>query len=164
MRLSLSLFLFSVRLQISFLCRLIKLAWHISDFYHLISPPSVHLSSSFFPFLRYFFRRLYTSILSISLFLPSHSPFLCVFTYRYVSVFVHVHLRCYATVLVHGGTSIPFGTFLDHVEVILLYHADWEWIRIPFVSWYPFVADVSRRKIDFSREGRDRKREEDLSV
>ena len=113
MRLSLSLFLFSVRLQISFLCRLIKLAWHISDFYHLISPPSVHLSPSFFPFLRYFFRRLYTSILSISLFLPSHSPFLCVFTYRYVSVFVHVHLRCYATVLVHGATSIPFGTFLD---------------------------------------------------
>lgn len=118
----------------------------------------------FLSFLRYFLRRLYTSILSVSLFPPSYSSFLCVFTYRYVSVFVHVHLRCYATVLVHGGTSIPFGTFLDHVEVILLYHADWEWIRIPFESWYPFVADVSRRKIDFSREGRDRKREEDLSV
>lgn len=169
--LSLSLSIFSVGLQISFLCRLIKLAWHISDFYHLISPPSVHLSpfSSFsrfvlfyfilfLSFLRYFLRRLYTSILSVSLFPPSYSSFLCVFTYRYVSVFVHVHLRCYATVLVHGGTSIPFGTFLDHVEVILLYHADWEWIRIPFESWYPFVADVSRRKIDFSREGREREK------
>lgn len=110
----------------------------------------------FLSFLRYFLHRLYTSILSVPLFPPSYSSFLCVFTYRYVSVFVHVHLRCYATVLVHGGTSIPFGTFLDHVEVILLYHADWEWIRIPFESWYPFVADVSRRKIDFSREGRER--------
>lgn len=107
------------------------------------------------------FRRLYTSILSVSLFPPFLSilQFLSLRIYvSYVSVFVHVHLRCYATVLVHGGTSIPFGIFLDHVEVILLYHADREWIRIPFESWYPFVADVSRKKIDFPREGRDRKR------
>lgn len=34
--------LLSLRLQISFLCRLIKLVWHISDFYHLISTPSVY--------------------------------------------------------------------------------------------------------------------------
>lgn len=92
----------------------------LSPSFSLFFPPLL----SFCFILFHLFTLLVNLVDSSSIFL-SILRFLSLRIYvSYVSVFVHVHLRCYATVLVHGGTSIPFGTFLGHVEVILLYHAD----------------------------------------
>lgn len=99
----------SVRLQISFLCRLIKLVWHISDFYHLISAPFVHRADlfslrSFLLFCISFFLSLrWFPLLSIAF--PSFVSFH--FTVFFLRCIYHRTCRCCSSVCLHSTRLKP---------------------------------------------------------
>lgn len=107
--LSLSLSIFSVGLQISFLCRLIKLAWHISDFYHLISPPCP--SFSLFFFLPFCFILFYIIFIFPSLF-SSSTVYVDSFRFFVPSILQFLSLRIYVSIRV-GVCTCPSSLLRD---------------------------------------------------